>query len=494
MSSKSLAKNAVYKTILNIFNLIVPLLIGPYVTRIITEDLMASYNTAYSNFQVFFVIGAFGIYNYGMREISKIRDDKQKINRLFTSLFLLGVVSNVLTIAYFLFFYLSHTSGVDTSIYFIMILRLISNIFYIEFINEAIENYGFITKKTIIVRLFYLLSIFLFVRKSDDVLPYTFIICMTVVINNIISYFYLKKSIEFDFECLDIFTHIGPLIVSLLLTNVEILYSTVDRIMLGEYVSKNAVNYYTIPYNISGMIFTIPQSLITVAIPRLSHRIGTGDKKGYCETLNQTIDIFMALLIPMCIGVAVLAYEVLYLYCGNQYLSSLGFMSAVMIAACIQRIVLGYQCIVSNLVMYANSLEKALVLFLGIFGFCNVGLNYFLLYIGEFTSLTSLFTTSISYLLFIVITSFYSMKRLDIKYKLLSKRILGYFIVCACFFPIAYAIRLIEVNYLIHIVLISGICSLLYGIYLYVTKDPLLKIIVEKMKLQKLITKLHLKI
>ena len=91
MSSKSLAKNAVYKTILNIFNLIVPLLIGPYVTRIITEDLMASYNTAYSNFQVFFVIGAFGIYNYGMREISKIRDDKQKMNRLFTSLFLLGV-------------------------------------------------------------------------------------------------------------------------------------------------------------------------------------------------------------------------------------------------------------------------------------------------------------------------------------------------------------------------------------------------------------------
>ncbi len=494
MNNKSLAKNAIYKTILNIFNLIVPLLIGPYVTRILTEDLMASYNTAYSNFQVFFVIGSFGIYNYGMREISKIRDDQKKMNRLFTSLFLLGIVSNVLTIAYFLVFYLTNTNGVDTSIYFIMILRLISNIFYIEFINEAIENYGFITKKTIIVRLFYLLSIFIFVRKSNDILPYTFIICMTVVINNLISYFYLKKSIRFDFECLDVFTHIGPLIVSLLLTNVEILYSTLDRIMLGEYVSKNAVNYYTIPYNISGMIFTIPQSLITVAIPRLSNRIGQGDKKGYCSTLNQTIDVFMALLIPMCVGVAVLAYEILYLYCGNQYLSSLGFMSAVLIAACFQRIVLGYQCVVSNLVMYANSLERSLVLFLGVFGVCNVALNYTLLYLDVFSSLTALITTSVSYILFIIITYFYSVKHLNIRYALISKRIIGYFVVTALFFPIAFMIRQIEVNYLIHVAIIGFVCSILYGVYLYGTKDPLLRILVEKLKLQTLCSKLHLKV
>ncbi len=185
--------------------------------------------------------------------------------------------------------------------------------------------------------------------------------------------------------------------------------------MLGEYVSKNAVNYYTIPYNISGMIFTIPQSLITVAIPRLSNRIGQGDKKGYCSTLNQTIDVFMALLIPMCVGVAVLAYEILYLYCGNQYLSSLGFMSAVLIAACFQRIVLGYQCVVSNLVMYANSLERSLVLFLGVFGVCNVALNYTLLYLDVFSSLTALITTSVSYILFIIITYFYSVKHLNIQ-------------------------------------------------------------------------------
>ena len=39
MQEKSLARNGIYKALLNIFNLVVPLLVGPYVTGLLNEEL-----------------------------------------------------------------------------------------------------------------------------------------------------------------------------------------------------------------------------------------------------------------------------------------------------------------------------------------------------------------------------------------------------------------------------------------------------------------------
>ena len=59
----SLAKNAIYKVILNVFNLLVPLFVGPYIAGLLTPELYGVYNRVYAEFQIFFILGAFGIYN-----------------------------------------------------------------------------------------------------------------------------------------------------------------------------------------------------------------------------------------------------------------------------------------------------------------------------------------------------------------------------------------------------------------------------------------------
>ena len=115
----------------------------------------------------------------------------------------------------------------EVGLYLVMIIQIVANVFYIEFVNEAKENYGFIMVKTMIVRLLYLASIFIFVRKADDILPYAIVVSATVLLNNLISYVYLKRNIRFNFKNIEIVRHIAPLIVSLLLTNVEILLSLI---------------------------------------------------------------------------------------------------------------------------------------------------------------------------------------------------------------------------------------------------------------------------
>ena len=63
-SKSSLGKNAVYKVVLNLFNLLIPLFVGPYIAGLLDKNLYGIYNRVYAEFQIFFICGAFGIYNF----------------------------------------------------------------------------------------------------------------------------------------------------------------------------------------------------------------------------------------------------------------------------------------------------------------------------------------------------------------------------------------------------------------------------------------------
>ena len=54
MSKKNtLFKNTIFKSLLNIVNIVVPLIIGPYIMRLLDVDLYGTYNRVLSEFQVF---------------------------------------------------------------------------------------------------------------------------------------------------------------------------------------------------------------------------------------------------------------------------------------------------------------------------------------------------------------------------------------------------------------------------------------------------------
>lgn len=479
---KSLSNNAIYKAILNIFNLIVPILVTPYILSIpLKVEDFDMYNRVYNEFQVFFLLAAFGIYTYGMREISKVRDDQAKVNKLFSSLFVIGVITNIVMILIYFFYASTRATGLDYYVYLIFIIQLVSNIFYIEFINEAVENYGFITKKTIIVRIIYLLSIFALVKNPDDILIYTVIISATVLINNLVSYVYLQRYVKFDFHNLSICKHMAPLVIALILTNIEILYSQLDKVLLGFYVGDKAATFYTMPYTIVGMVCTLPLSLITVAIPRVSHLIGKQDMEGYKKILVNTINIFMSMLVPICFGIFVLSKEILDIYTHGIYTDAF---QVLMIMALV-RFGFGYQSILTNLIMYVNNLDKVLTKFLALFGVLNVAVDFLLIWMGYFTPETAIFSTGIIVVALDVAMYLYVRKELHLEIPLITKKTVCYFIVCLTFIPITYIISLFGFSLYVHVLFTVCACMGVYGMYLLYTRDEILFIFLRKFKLVK---------
>ena len=68
----TLFKNTIYKSILSIVNIVVPIIIGPYIMRLLDVDLYGMYNRVFADFQMFLAFAGFGVYTLGVREISKI--------------------------------------------------------------------------------------------------------------------------------------------------------------------------------------------------------------------------------------------------------------------------------------------------------------------------------------------------------------------------------------------------------------------------------------
>lgn len=476
----TLFKNTIYKSMLSIVNIVVPIIIGPYIMRLLDVELYGMYNRVFADFQMFLAFAGFGVYTLGVREISKIRDDKEKVSKLFTNLFTISIISNILVLIFYVVYSLISSTGIARTLYLIMTIQIFANIFYVEFVNEALENYKFITIKSIIVKIIYFLAILLAVKNPNDIVIYAIIVSLTTFLNNIISFIYAKRKIKFDFRKLEFKKYIKPLVAVLIITNVDLLYSQLDRVMLGKYVNDVSVTIYYTAYYLISTLSAIPYAIINVSIPRLSYLLKNKGKEVYEEKLNNSISSLLFIIVPMCLGVFVLAKEIIILYAGQKYLTAI----TPLMIACISRIFISLESVMNNLVMYPNNREDRILKVSLICGISNLIINYLLVIFKIFNPITALATTGLIELIIFITHYIYTKKKMNINVQVFNKKNITYIILSLLFIPISLLIRRFNLGFYVTMILIIITCILLYYIVLYIKKDNNLMFILDKFKIK----------
>ena len=171
LMAKSLVHNVVAKGVLNLFNTLLPLIVTPYIYRILGPQNMGDIEYALTFFSYFGMLGMLGIYQYGLREISANRMNPTKVQDIYKNLFSIGLVSNTACLGlYLLFITLVIENPAIKTVSYILCGNLISQIFYVEWVNEAFEEFRFITLKTIIIRTLSIIFIFTLIKSPDDAL------------------------------------------------------------------------------------------------------------------------------------------------------------------------------------------------------------------------------------------------------------------------------------------------------------------------------------
>ncbi|NRD76700.1 oligosaccharide flippase family protein [Bacillus sp. BRMEA1] len=479
MQKKSIVKNAIYKILLNFFNLIVPIIIGAYVYRTLGSDAIGRVKTGETIFNYFFIFAGFGIYQYGMREVSRIKNDREKVNQLFTSLFTFSLLTNFLTLfVYVAVSYFGYGGKALFPVLMVYGVNFFLNIFYVEWVNEAYEDYGFITLKTMIVKIIYVILLLTFVKSSDNYLIFIALLATSTGLNNIISYFYVKRRVKFDFKDVRFVPHLKPLFLVVIFSNGNILYTQLDRFMLGQFVSERSVSYYTMAQQIATMINALMISLIQVTIPRLSFLVGSDHDEQYLSLLKRISKVYSALLFPAAIGLYVIANAAVVLY-GKQPFAPAGPVLAIY---ALYMITIGFESIQSNQVIYIKKKENVLVWMIFVCGIANLIFKAVFLYFGKLNASSAILTTLFANLLLIAIEYTYIRKYLKVPFQLLSWSNLRYLVYSLIFIPIGIGFRHIFHGTMILTLSTMAVCGIVYLLILLATKDEIVILFTAKLK------------
>ncbi|WP_373079630.1 oligosaccharide flippase family protein [Fusobacterium varium] len=486
MRCSIILKNIIYKFSLEILRIFIPIISVPYIYRIFKPEIMGNIEFSQSITGYFFIFAGFGVYTYGLREVSRVRNDEKKKNKLFTELFLISTISSILiTVIYLLYIFFKFDNILLKKILLINSIQLISYIFYIEWINEAFEDYNFISKKTIIVKLLNVVCIFLFIKISNDFNKYLYIINIFIFINNFISFIYIRKYIKFDFKNLKLKKYLLPLSLLVLISNINVLYTRLDRIFLGFYGNIEEVAYYGVAQKVMSIFMVIIMSIINVTIPRLSFYLGQNQKYEYENLFNKIFPFVYLLLFPIGIGIIILSKEISLFFGGTAYLPA----QAVVTIFGMRMIVVTIESLLSNHVIFLNKKEKVIAIIIGIFGILNLLTKYFLIKFNCFNAASAIFTTMIAEILTVNFYYWYIKKYLKLNLKIFKIENFKYLFFSLLFFPIGYTLRKFNFHYIVYSVIVFIFSAGIYLIILLMIKDKCIKEILEKININKFFSK-----
>lgn len=476
-AKNSITKNAILKVILNVFNVIIPIITGPYLARTLDVELYGIYNKSLSLVGILLPFAGFGIYNYGIREISRVKNDKKKLSSLFTILFTVGCISSLIILIFYII-YLGVAQDISYEIvYYAMALQILASMFNVEYMNEAYENYSFIVYKTLLVRILNVVLILLCVKQPDDILIYAIIYSGLQFLNYFLSFFYIKFIARISFvkvSLVEIRKIIKPLAIMFILMNCNMLYTNLDRLFMTGYSDGVYVTYYTFSQTIVNLVTNVLNSIILVTIPRLSYYFATERQELYNELVQKSTSVFFMLSIPLCFGFYILSNVIMFLYGGTNYIAAgktFGIFSLRMLIWLLDYVLV-------NQILFIQGYEKVITKMYFFGGGINIVLKIVLVLTNNLTSETAIFTTAISEAILIIL-EIITIKRGGIEgTKGLLKKYLKYFIVSICFIPIGWLNQnLFHIEYVLNLDLIKFVIVVVaesvcfYFTFLAISKD-----------------------
>ena len=308
-------KNYLYNLSYQILTIILPIITVPYVTRIFTSEVLGNYifyNSIVSYFSLFAILGI-GV--YGTKQIAAASD----VSSTFWNIYAIQLIASILAIVVYLIvaFSIPQMSGV---IPLIVGITLFANMMDISWLFSGKEDFKKITIRNIVVRLIGVISIFTFVKSSDDLYLYVFLIVIFDFLGQFVMWVPAKKFIKRpSFNAKVIKKNLHP-IVLLFLPQVAIsLYVVLDRTLLGLLGSYSDVGIYEQGQKLISILLKVVSSLGVVMLPRVANLLSERRDKEAQNMVKFSFILYNLIIFPMIFGLIAVNEVFVKLFLGKNF-------------------------------------------------------------------------------------------------------------------------------------------------------------------------------
>ena len=317
----SIKKNAFMNMLLTASSMLIPLITFPYVSRVLQPERLGRVSFITSVVSYFLMFSELGIPTYGIRECARLREDKKALGKTVSELFIINLIMSFISLAAYIvcIYNVPRFSG-DKRLCIIAGSAIIFNCLGMEWLYKGLEEYSYITVRSLLFKLISLVFIFAAVKVPGDYRLY----CAATVISNYGSYilnFFRTGKITggLSFKGLEIKKHIKPVLVFFSMSVATGIYLSLDTAMLGFMKGDAETGIYSAAVKIKLVLTAFVTSLGAVLFPRSAYLVKKGEYKEFADLSRRAMGMVVTAALPMAVFFMLFADEGIALLSGAEY-------------------------------------------------------------------------------------------------------------------------------------------------------------------------------
>ncbi|MDR2531857.1 MAG: flippase [Oscillospiraceae bacterium] len=469
----TIKKNFLYQSLYQLLILLIPLILAPYISRVLGAEGIGIYSYTFSIVTYFIYFARLGLSNHGIRSIAAVRDDKEKLNRTFSNLFFLHLVISLFVFAAYVVFIVFFAG--EYRLYFIIhAITVLSALFDINWLFLGLEQVKFTVTRSTAVKLSITASVFLFVKSPGDLWKYTLIMGLGVFLGHSVLWVFVKRFIAFVKPTWSgIKTHVKPMLILFVPVIALSVFNTLDKIMLGAMTDKIQLGFYENSQKIIFVSVGFITAFNAIMLPRMSN-LNAKDNADESRPQNEksrlmlvSMKYVMLLAFAMTFGIAAISDRFAPWFFGGAF-RECGILIRTL---CLIIPFLAFQSVLSTQYLIPNKRDKMYTASTVAGAVINIAAN--LILIPRFGALGAVISTILAESLRCIIVVFAAKNHLPV----------GVYLKNTLFFVFAGAVMYALVRYvgfiandvygtiLIQVIVGAGFYLGISALYLHITKD-----------------------
>ncbi len=322
---KRLTSNVFSLSVLQGANYILPLLTVPYLVRVLGPEYFGLLAFSTATIAYFMLITDYGFNLSATRQISIYRDDKTKVNEIFSSVMMIKTALMIVSFALMSLLVFSFEKfSQHWEVYFISFGMVIGQVLFPVWLFQGMERMKYITYLNIGAKTFFTICIFIFVQEQSDYLMVPLLTAFGFIVAGVWSLYLVKKEFAVSFSWQPMQTVKFQLSEGwhVFFSSMAIsLYTISATFILGLFTNNTVVGYFAaadkIVQAVKGLYAPVSQAIY----PLIGKKIHEDKQAGLAFIKKTTWRVGTGMFV-ISLALFLFAEPIVYLLLGNQYQQS----------------------------------------------------------------------------------------------------------------------------------------------------------------------------
>ncbi len=297
---KKLLENFFSLTAIRVFSMILPLIILPYLVRVLGAENFGLLSFTTAIIMYFNIFVSFGFELSATREISIHRDNMEKVSEIFSSVMIIKLIFVMISLLLLsLMVLIFDNFKLNAALYFATFGMVVGNALFPIWFFQGMERMKYITYFTLSAKIFVTLFIFVLVHEKSDYIYVPLLYSTSLIVSGIVSIGVILKYYPVHF-----FFPPSTVIYGYIIDSYHFFLSRVAKdgsgyyatTMIGLYFGNTIVGYYVMTKGLLRVFVSLGGTVAQAIYPYMSK---TKNITMYKKIFMIVVSISSVILIPV---------------------------------------------------------------------------------------------------------------------------------------------------------------------------------------------------